>query len=320
MTILPEEATFSVVDGRPHLGVRASRWRDEWTRQAAADGVTSLSFRWAPGGDFRFLRDLPQLEALYITAEKPGQLAPVTELAQLRTLGVELASSARGTLDWSGLARLQDLTIDWKPSLRALTELPNVRALRISGFGEDDLSAVQASAELTLLDVQGSRRLKTLEGIERFANLLELRLTYLSQLEGLAPAGSLARLRRLDVTTCRRIGAIDALAELNELAYVGLKNCGRVNSVRALASLPTLETFIAWESTDVVDGDLSPLAEHPALREIAMRSRRHYSPSVEAVAEALRARWPTGYVTIAERAKLRRSRTLLSDPVRIATT
>jgi hypothetical protein len=38
--------------------------------------------------------------------------------------------------------------------------------------------------------------------------------------------------------------------------------------------------FYAWGSTRILDGDLSPLARLPRLKQIRMRNRRGYRPAV----------------------------------------
>jgi hypothetical protein len=67
-------------------------------------------------------------------------------------------------------------------------------------------------------------------------------------------------------------------------------NCGDIASLAPLRGLDQLEEFFAWESTKVLDGDLSVLLELPRLRAIGMRDRREYRPRVSEIEEALRAR------------------------------
>ena len=92
---------------------------------------------------------------------------------------------------------------------------------------------------------------------------------------------------RLD--SCKRIGAIDELTHLTRLTMLKLANCGDIASLVPMAALHELEEF-AWESTRVVDGDLSVLVTLPRLRQTALASRRNYRPTTAEVKSALAGR------------------------------
>lgn len=66
--------------------------------------------------------------------------------------------------------------------------------------------------------------------------------------------------------------------QLRELRLLGFSDCGEIESVAPLGALEQLEELYAWGSTWIVDGDLSPLARLPRLKEIRMRDRRGYKP------------------------------------------
>ena len=71
-----------------------------------------------------------------------------------------------------------------------------------------------------------------------------------------------------------------SLVAVPPLTRLKVANCGDIASLAPLRGLDELEEFFAWESTRVVDGDLSVLLELPKLREIGMRDRREYRPRV----------------------------------------
>ena len=56
-----------------------------------------------------------------------------------------------------------------------------------------------------------------------------------------------------------------------------LSNGGLIQSLGALEGLENLERFTFYETTNIVDGDLSPIFMLPNLRSVAFQERRHYS-------------------------------------------
>jgi internalin A len=104
----------------------------------------------------------------------------------------------------------------------------------------------------------------------------------ISDLESLA--GSL---RDLEFEACPALDSLDEIGSLHNLQFFGFSDCGDVESLAPIAALRQLEELHAWGSTRVLDGDLSPLANLPRLRDVRMRSRRNYRPSVPGVMAAL---------------------------------
>jgi hypothetical protein len=74
---------------------------------------------------------------------------------------------------------------------------------------------------------------------------------------------------------------------LVNLRFLGISECGEVESLAPIGSLDQLEVLYAWGSTRIVDGDLSPLARLPRLKELSVRDRRDYKPRVADLLSAL---------------------------------
>lgn len=58
-----------------------------------------------------------------------------------------------------------------------------------------------------------------------------------------------------------------------------LADLGEIASLRPLAWLTKIEKLFLVESTNVADGDLSPLMELPHLDHVSFLDRPHYSPT-----------------------------------------
>lgn len=89
-------------------------------------------------------------------------------------------------------------------------------------------------------------------------------------------------LRRLDLPQARWPD-LSPLASQRDLSLLNASECGDLASLSPLRELSDISTLWLFGTTRVVDDDLSPLCDLPRLRELRMRSRRSYHPSVEVV-------------------------------------
>ena len=87
----------------------------------------------------------------------------------------------------------------------------------------------------------------------------------------------MANLEELEVHTCPRISSIKELGSLTRLRKLHLNNDGEIESLKALNKLDRLESVLFYESTNILDGDLSPLERQRKLSRVSFRNRRHYS-------------------------------------------
>ena len=71
------------------------------------------------------------------------------------------------------------------------------------------------------------------------------------------------------------------------MRFFDLSEGGEVPTLAPLGGLVTLERLYLYDSTKVADGDLSPIAGLPRLKDFRMQNRRGYSPSVKEIQEAI---------------------------------
>lgn len=155
-------------------------------------------------------------------------------------------------------------------------------------YNEIDLAPLTVQPSLQFIQFKVARSLETLDGMANFPTLTTLKIAAapkLSELDALPT--SRATLRELDLEQCRDIYDIDEIGTLAELRFLGLSDCGQIPSLRAIGDLALLERLYAWGTTRVEDRDLSPLLRLSRLREIRMRDRREYQPSLAAIQEQL---------------------------------
>jgi Leucine-rich repeat (LRR) protein len=116
-----------------------------------------------------------------------------------------------------------------------------------------------------------------LQGLSPLTRLRSLRLGNLRRLTSLGGIEHLANLEELEVHTCRKIRSIDEVGALSKLQRLYLNNDGDIESLKPLMNLTELGSVSFYESTNILDGDLSPLLLQKSLTNVAFQNRRHYS-------------------------------------------
>lgn len=258
--------------------VLTARWSDAASRVWASRGARELELNYAKGwegGDLGFLTELPDLWALSLTDRVLEDASVVNELTSLRYL--QLFTYCGTELRFDRLPHLEDCALEWRPRARSLFRHTGVRNLFISRLdaGGDcrpfrDMTGLRA---LALKNV----RLSSVDGLEDGPELefLEIGLARkLSRLDGLEGQTGLTW---LEVSTCRKLGDVSPVGALEELRVLVLADLGEIGSIRPLAGLEKLEKLFLLESTDVADGDLSPLLRLPHLDHVSFMDRPHYS-------------------------------------------
>lgn len=120
-------------------------------------------------------------------------------------------------------------------------------------------------------------RVENLLGFGTLKKLRSLRLANLKRLTSLAGIEGLENLQELDIHTCRAIGSIEQISSLSQLQKLYLNNDGDIESLKPIDKLTGLEAVLFYESTNILDGDLSPLKRQQNLSRISFQNRRHYS-------------------------------------------
>jgi len=122
--------------------------------------------------------------------------------------------------------------------------------------------------------------LESLSGLADWPKLKVLGVFLARRLQDTSDVAGLASLRELEFEDCPALDHLDHFEALVNVRFLGISECGDIESLAPIGSLDHVEVLYAWGSTRIVDGDLSPLARLPRLKEIRMRDRQHYKPHV----------------------------------------
>ncbi|WP_409292919.1 hypothetical protein [Peribacillus sp. SCS-37] len=123
-------------------------------------------------------------------------------------------------------------------------------------------------------------------GVEKLSNLKRLDLHYCTKLQDDSGISKIKNtLEILEINNSRKLVPNDLL-ELNNLRVLRLNACGNLENLSFLCHFPKLISF-AFVDTNVLDGDLTPLIDHPTIREAGFMNKRHYNYKYETLENLL---------------------------------
>jgi hypothetical protein len=262
------------------FGTRAiltSEWDSETERSLLKQPIAELELNrgkgWR-GKSLEFLSNFPELLALSIVGRTAEPIEPIHRLHNLRLLRV--LAYCKNEIRFHEFPHLIDCGIQWRPKAMSVFDALGLRVLFINGFSGTDTRQFGRLTSLESLAILGSP-IRSLEGLAPLHELRSLRLGDLRQLQSLIGIESLIRLEKLEIGTCRKIRVIDEVSSLAKLREFYLDNVGDIQSLKPLAQLSQLHRVTFVESTNILDGDLSPLVGLPNFELVAFQNRRHYS-------------------------------------------
>ncbi len=289
-----DEPAYSVehtdqMDGWQFLRLHAGeldRYLDAYTHSDSRKwGIQIAAHRGFKGTDLRFLRDVPQLKALYIQDATPD-LSAIFELQHLEWL---LLPSTRQEIDFTFWPRLNVLRCHWGPQLKGIDSCANLRKLYVRNFNprSKSLKSLGLPSRLVELELAFSN-IASLDGISFSSSLVRLELHYLRDLSDIEDLRNLHEsMEALEMTHCKKLGSYKAIADLRNLKRLIIGHCSDMPSLGFLASLHKLE-LLTFLGTNVKNGDLSPCLGLPNLNHIAYTDKRHFSHKAKDLRALLR--------------------------------
>lgn len=256
-------------------------WFDHFAKELANRGIVELELNdgkgWR-GNDVSFLAQLPFLRSLKIIDLTIPAVDPIHSLRDLQAL--EVITYCKTEIRFSAFPLLQECALEWRTKATSLFECKTLKSLFINGYKGSDVEPFASLTELESLAILNAP-VKNLYGLRGLTKLRSLRLAELKRLQSLAGIEQLQNLEELDIHTCPGISSIEEVGSLLRLRKFYLNNDGNIESLKPLEKLDRLESVLFYESTNIVDGDLSPLMKQKNLKRISFRNRRHYSQTRE---------------------------------------
>ena len=202
-------------------------------------------------------------------------MEPIHFLHELRTL--DLMTYCKTAIRFSEFPLPDCCGLEWRPKSESLFSCTTLRKLFVNRYKKKDVDAFSTLVNLESLTILNAP-VGNLFGLGPLKRLRYLRLGNLRRLASLAGVESLAALEELNVDTCSRVSSINEVSSLSRLRKLHLSNDGEIKSLKPLAKLNRLEWVTFAESTNIRDGDLSPLIGlKENLSRVSFQNRRHYS-------------------------------------------
>jgi hypothetical protein len=128
------------------------------------------------------------------------------------------------------------------------------------------------------------------KGIEKYDALKRLEFHHCTKLETTDGIAHLSNsLENLHINTSKKLKITDELNSLIQLRVLRLNACGDIASLEFLKHLPHLVDF-RFVHTNIADGNLDPILEHPSICSIGSFDKRHYNQKISEVEAALQDR------------------------------
>jgi hypothetical protein len=140
--------------------------------------------------------------------------------------------------------------------------------------------------------------IKNFDGIEKFKNLKRLELHYCVKLENDFGLSRLKdSLKFLHINTSEKFKFTNELLQLKKLKVLCLNACGTIDNLDFLKNFPNLIDF-RFVDTDILDGNLKPILEHPTIRTVGLLNKKHYNYKDEKLKLELEKKFDSVYKTI----------------------
>jgi hypothetical protein len=261
-------------------GLRAvltSSWSDAIGAEISEREIVEIEINYAKGwkgNEISFLAQFPKLKALKIIDFTIPSVEPIHVLQEL--LALDVATYCRTPTHFSSFPKLKDCGLEWRSGSESLFKCVTLTNLFINCYKGQDVTGFARLANLESLAILNAP-IKTIKGLGALGCLRKLRLANLKSLHSLDGIQDLITLEELEIHTCRGIASIEEIGRLFRLKTLYLNNDGNIASFKPLDKIKNLESVIFYESTNIVDGDLSPLTRQKNLIQISFQNRRHYS-------------------------------------------
>jgi hypothetical protein len=264
------------------------RWTADASRAIESGEADRLVLNYAHGfsePDLNFLRGLP-VRQLVILDRRLTSLTPISDLGDTLEL-LHVTSDPSLVIDLTRLPKLTDVSADWQQVRATIEAAANLQRLHIGRYDRADLAALSRLVHLKRLVLMDRPRVRSLDGLSDLSDLQEFAVPLAKDLVDVSALRGLAQIEVLDMEACRKLNTIEDLRHCIGLRRLNLSECGDLPSVAPLRELVSIEDLLMYGTTKVVDGDLTPIADLPRLKELRMQSRRHYRPSVAEIQASL---------------------------------
>lgn len=228
--------------------------------------------------DIDFVRDFANIiKSISITTYNNFNYSAIHYLTNLKEISIGVLASDNQEIDFINFHRLEKLNFDWRKKAKNLNKLHNLKELLISKYKKENLSEFSELTKLEILFVWKSA-IENLEGGDNLSSVNRLSLYGNRNLTTLKGIEQLKNLTKLEIDGCKSINSIEEISSLENLEVLKIDNCGDIESLKPIQHLKKLKELTFAESTNILDGDLSPCI---GIQNVGFMKRKHYSHTYE---------------------------------------
>ncbi len=267
--------------------IPTSSWNENIIEVVNQNNIQELYLNYAhgwKGTDLKFLRALSTLKAFTIIDWTINDVSDVHNLQELEYL--EIGTYCKTAINFNQFPKLKVCRFEWRPKSETLFACSTLSELFLNRYKGKKSDIFTNLTDLHTLSIANSAleevsHIRVLQQLE-FLGLYELKM--LHSLDGIE---ELLHLKSLEVSGCTKIKSLKPIENLINLTKLHVINDGKIDSISPVKNLLQLEELIFYESTNIVDGDLTYLLKLGRLKNIAFQNRRHYTHSREALTNLL---------------------------------
>ncbi|MDI1254601.1 MAG: hypothetical protein PSV16_00745 [Flavobacterium sp.] len=224
------------------------------------------------GGNVDFLKNFPHLQSVIIIDHTVQSIQPIHSLHELKSMNI--STYCKTPINFNDFPELENCGLEWRKGSDSLFNCKKLTSLFLNRFDKSDSKVFSNLTQLKDLKLFNAN-LENLSGIFSLRQIIHLRLTNLKKIESIEGIENIRdSLEELEIQRCKGICGIDEIFKLKRFL---LLDSGEIESIKGIENLTELKEFLFYESTNILDGDLSPLLKLDKLINLSFQNRRHYS-------------------------------------------
>ena len=257
--------------------VLRSPWSNEIGSYIVQHKIKEVHLNYAlgfKGKDLSFLKTVSHLIGLKIIHWTIEDISPIHDLHSLRYL--EISTYCKTEVDFSQFPLLEECGLEWRPKAKSIFKSQGLKKLFLNKYSGRDTENFGNLLNLESLSIANSP-IEDIHGLRNLSKLKFLGLYNLRKLKTLSGIEQLIDLEELEVNGCRTLVSIKEVKHLINLKKLHFCDDGDIETMKPLGSLTQLEEVLFYDSTKIVDGDLSPLTKLKRLMNVSFQERPHYT-------------------------------------------
>jgi predicted XRE-type DNA-binding protein len=204
--------------------------------------------------------------------------------------GICFGDDINGLTDIRPFTHLESLCQSWFPAMRFADSYPNLLGLSLTGTQSKsrNLEGLPQADNLESIDFRQTS-IETLHGIERYPKLKKISIYSARKLRDIAQLAALENLEEVELEKCRHVVQGADWSKLHGMRKMRYMECAPLPDLQFIRSMPELRSLVIMD-TNVLDGNMNPVLEHPRLEHFACTAYRHFTHKEAQLMKILRER------------------------------